>query len=222
MFEKRKLFKLFIILFLSVKLTAQGLNHIIITYNSNIQRLSQHIKDLTVTQKITLETEGMTFEEVSIIYYKGEKKAKKTLEFKGKKMPEKIPDFDWLTGYLIFEKDYKIVMIGKERVDDKKCFKIGLEPKRKNEKLINGFIWVSTDDHGIVRMEYSPLKRPSLVKEVHITHTYSKNYNGLRLLSKSIVHSVTNAIIKDIKSVTTFEYYDYKINTGIKDEIFKK
>ncbi|MEW6457213.1 MAG: outer membrane lipoprotein-sorting protein [Acidobacteriota bacterium] len=221
MFEKRNLLKLFIILFFSGRLMAQELNHVLLKYNSNIQRLSQYFKDLTVTQKITLDTEGMTFEEVSIIYYKVNKKAKKTLEFKRKKMPEKIPELDFFTGFPISEKDYKISIIGKDNIDGEECFKISLVPRRKDKTLINGFIWVSFNDYVLIKFESSPLDKPTMVKELHITQIYSKNPDGIWLPSKRILNSIANAIIKDIKSITTFEYYDYKINSGIKDEIFK-
>jgi outer membrane lipoprotein-sorting protein len=217
-----KTFKFIFFLFIfKFFVEAQGLEEIISLYNSKISKFKEEILDLEVTQKITVETEGMTFEERAIIYLKGDKKAKRIIEVKGKKMPEKIPDWEWILGPKISEKDYFISLLGEEKVEDEECFKICLKPKRVDDKLINGFIWLSKDDHGILKMENTPLKKPSLVKELHIIHLYSKSKEGIRFLQKRTVYSTVKAIFKDVKSITNFEYTKYKVNLGLKEEIFK-
>jgi outer membrane lipoprotein-sorting protein len=218
----KNMFKLISVLFILESFgLAQNLDEIISNYNANISKAKKLISDLEVTQRITLETEGMVFEEKAIIYYKDGKRAKKTLEVKGKKMPEKIPEFDWLLGYSISQKDYNFSLAGDEKVGEEECFKIALKPTKEDEKLINGFIWISKEDYGIVKLENSPLKNPRMVKKSHIIHIYSKSKEGIRFLQKRIVKSVVNAIVKDVESLNIFEYTDYKINTGLKDELFK-
>lgn len=202
-------------------LYCQEVDQIILNLNSQIKKSHDFIKDLTVKQTIILETEGMRFEEVSILYYKDDKKAKKTIEVKGKKMPEKLPDFDFFRGRILDEKDYEISLTGVEKIEGDECFKLSLKPRSMDEKLINGYLLVSTKDFGIVKYESYPLKKPSMVKELQIIQFYLKNQDGIWLPSKRVVNSLTNAIIKNVKSITIFEYTDYKINSGLTDEVFR-
>ncbi len=207
----RAIISIISVLFLFSSVFGEELGEIIKNYNNRIQEKISKIENLSVIQKIVVETEGMTFEETSLIYYKEGKWTRKKIESKGKEMPERLPTMQWLMGFPVSEKDYNIVYKGKETIENLECFKIELKPKRTEGALINGYLWISAD-YDIVKIENKPLKRPRGVKEIEVIYLYS-NHDGSMLLSKRVLNSVVNAIIKDVKSITTFSYSDYKINS---------
>jgi hypothetical protein len=57
--------------------------------------------------------------------------------------------------------NYSFSYLGTEYCAERKCYRLGITPKRKEKYLIQGDMWVDAEDWGIVRVQGSPSKRPS-------------------------------------------------------------
>ena len=59
--------------------------------------------------------------------------------------------------------NYSFSYIGQELRDGRKCYRLGITPRRREKYLIQGQIWIDAEDWRIVRVIGSPAKRPSLL-----------------------------------------------------------
>jgi hypothetical protein len=103
--------------------------------------------------------------------------------------------------------NYEFRMIGQESVGNRTAFAIEVTPKRRDQYLFAGRIWVDAEDYALVRAEGNPAKNPSFwTKHVHFVHTYQKNGPFWFPLC---TESVTDARIFG-RTDLTIEYFDYK------------
>jgi len=71
--------------------------------------------------------------------------------------------------------NYEFHMVGLEPIDGRSAYVIDITPKRHEERLFQGRIWVDAQDYALVRAEGKPAKNPSFwVRSVHFVHTYQK------------------------------------------------
>jgi hypothetical protein len=71
--------------------------------------------------------------------------------------------------------NYRFSYLGQEECDGRKCFRLGITPRRKNKYLIDGEIWVDAEDWGIVRIQGSPAVRPSFwTRQTRIDRRYKR------------------------------------------------
>lgn len=61
----------------------------------------------------------------------------------------------------ITRENYNFQWLGEESLDGKRCYLLGLNPKREDKDLIKGKIWVDAETYNIRRLEGSPVKNPS-------------------------------------------------------------
>ncbi len=71
--------------------------------------------------------------------------------------------------------NYEFHMVGSEPVAGRPAYVIDVKPRRDEERLFAGRIWIDAADHALVRAEGSPAKTPSFwISSVHFVHTYHK------------------------------------------------
>ena len=77
--------------------------------------------------------------------------------------------------------NYSFSYIGQELCDDRKCYRLGITPRRREKYLIQGQIWIDAEDWSIVRIQGSPAKRPSFwTRQTQIDRRY-KRIDGMWL-----------------------------------------
>jgi hypothetical protein len=71
--------------------------------------------------------------------------------------------------------NYDFRFIGEEAVNDRRCFVLGLFPKRKQKTLLRGNVWVDVDSYLLHRMEGEPAQSPSWwLRDVQIAFSYGE------------------------------------------------
>ena len=79
------------------------------------------------------------------------------------------------TSYDVLPDNYVFRVLGVEPCGDRKCFRLSLTPKRKDKFLLEGFVWVDTEDYAIAKVQGSPSKRPSFwTLRTEVTRTYRR------------------------------------------------
>jgi MucB/RseB family protein len=108
--------------------------------------------------------------------------------------------------------NYEFKMVGQENVGDRPAYAIDVTPKRHDQYLFAGRIWVDAEDYALVRADGNPAKNPSFwTKHVHFVHTYQKNGPFWFPVSTD---SITDARIFG-KTDLTIKYFDYKANAAL-------
>jgi len=76
--------------------------------------------------------------------------------------------------------NYEFHMVGTEVAGVRPAYAIDITPKRHEERLFEGRIWIDAEDYALVRAEGKPAKNPSFwTKSVHFVHTYSEERPAL-------------------------------------------
>jgi hypothetical protein len=102
--------------------------------------------------------------------------------------------------------NYDFHLMSVALLDGRTAYMIDIVPKRREERLFEGRIWVDTRDYALVRAEGRPAKNPSFwTRKVQFTHTYQKN--GPFWFPAS-TKSVTDVRIFGSTSLT-INYFDY-------------
>jgi len=108
--------------------------------------------------------------------------------------------------------NYEFKMVDQENVGDRQAYAIDVTPKRRDQYLFAGRIWVDAEDYALVRADGNPSKNPSFwTKHVHFVHTYQKNGPFWFPVS---TESITDARIFG-KASMTIEYFDYVPTTQV-------
>jgi MucB/RseB N-terminal domain len=103
--------------------------------------------------------------------------------------------------------NYEFQMIGREQVGERPAYVIEVTPKRRDQYLFAGRIWVDGEDYALVRAEGHPAKNPSFwTKHVNFVQSYQKAGPFWFPLS---TESITDARIFG-RTDLTIEYFDYK------------
>ena len=78
-------------------------------------------------------------------------------------------------AYDILPDNYLFRVLDVENCGDRQCFRLALSPKRKNKFLLEGFVWVDTEDYGIAKVQGSPSKRVSFwTLRTEVTRSYKR------------------------------------------------
>jgi len=106
--------------------------------------------------------------------------------------------------------NYQFHMAGTEMLGGRPAYAIDITPKRHEERLFEGRIWIDAEDYALVRAEGKPAKNPSFwTKSVHFVHSYQKS--GLFWFPAS-TDSVTDVRIFGSTNLT-INYFDYAPNS---------
>ena len=105
--------------------------------------------------------------------------------------------------------NYEFHMAGTELLGDRMAYVIDVVPRRHEERLFEGRIWIDAQDYALARVEGKPAKNPSFwTSSVHFVHTYQKS--GPFWFPAS-TESVTEVRIFGSTSLT-IHYFDYTPN----------
>ena len=109
----------------------------------------------------------------------------------------------------ITSENYEFRMVRTALLNDRMSYLIDIVPKRREENLFAGQIWIDAQDYALVRAEGRPAKSPSFwVRSVHFVHTYQKSGQFWFPLS---TESVTEVRIFGATSLN-INYFDYTPN----------
>src|SRR5438309_3856573 len=72
--------------------------------------------------------------------------------------------------------NYQLNLAKTELLGDRMAYVIDVVPRRHEERLIEGRIWIDAQDYALARVEGKPAKNPSFwTSSVHFVHTYQKS-----------------------------------------------
>jgi hypothetical protein len=78
-------------------------------------------------------------------------------------------------SYDIVPGNYVFQAVALDSCGERQCYRVSISPKRKNKFLLEGFIWVDTEDYGLAKIQGTPSKRISFwVLKTLITRTYTR------------------------------------------------
>jgi len=106
--------------------------------------------------------------------------------------------------------NYEFHIVRTALLGDRMAYVIDVTPKRNEERLFEGQIWIDAQDYAMVRVEGKPAKNPSFwTRSVHFVHTYQKS--GPFWFPAS-TESVTEVRIFGETNLT-IQYFDYTPNS---------
>lgn len=72
--------------------------------------------------------------------------------------------------------NYEFHMARTALLGDRMAYVIDVVPRRRDEHLFEGRIWIDAQDYALARVEGKPAKNPSFwIRSVHFVHTYRKS-----------------------------------------------
>ena len=102
--------------------------------------------------------------------------------------------------------NYEFQLAGTELLGDRMAYVIDVVPRRHEERLIEGRIWIDAQDYALARVEGKPAKNPSFwTSSVHFAHTYQKSG---QFWFPASTESVTEVRIFGSTNLT-IQYFDY-------------
>src|SRR5271155_2747426 len=105
--------------------------------------------------------------------------------------------------------NYEVHMAKTALLGDRMAYVIDVVPRRRDERLFEGQIWIDAQDYALAKVEGKPAKNPSFwTSSVHFVHTYQKN--GPFWFPAS-TESVTEVRVFGSTSLT-INYFDYTPN----------
>ena len=105
--------------------------------------------------------------------------------------------------------NYHLHLAKTELLGDRMAYVIDVVPKRQDERLFEGQIWIDAQDYALAKVEGKPAKNPSFwTSSVHFVHTYQKRGPFWFPVS---TESVTDVRIFGATSLT-IHYFDYTPN----------
>lgn len=106
--------------------------------------------------------------------------------------------------------NYEFHMAKTALLGDRMAYVIDVAPKRREERLFEGKIWIDAQDYALERVEGEPAKSPSFwIRSVHFVHTYQKSGPFWFPVS---TESVTEVRIFGATTLT-IHYYNYVPNS---------
>jgi len=90
--------------------------------------------------------------------------------------------------------NYDFQLLGQGMLDGRRCYLLGLDPKREDKDLLRGKIWVDAENYNIRRLEGSPVKNPSWwIHDIQILMSFA-DVDGMWL--RTFTHAVANVRFK--------------------------
>ena len=105
--------------------------------------------------------------------------------------------------------NYEFHILRAALLDDRMDYLVEVTPKRHEERLFEGRVWIDAQDYAVARIEGEPAKSPSFwIRGVHFVHTYQKSGPIWFPLA---TESTTEVRIFGATTLT-IEYFDYTPN----------
>ena len=111
--------------------------------------------------------------------------------------------------------NYKLDPRGEQQVGPFHCFVVQAIPKRKDQRLFEGKIWIDVQDFAIVRIEGHPAKRPSFWVAREFSVRQYQNIDGFWLPERD--ERLVYLRIYGTKLLTT-DHWDYVVNHSSESE----
>lgn len=90
--------------------------------------------------------------------------------------------------------NYDFQLLGEELLDGRRCYLLGLNPRREEKDLLRGKMWIDAENYNIRRIEGSPVKNPSWwIRDLHILMSFAE-IDGMWL--RTFTHAVANVRFK--------------------------
>jgi hypothetical protein len=90
--------------------------------------------------------------------------------------------------------NYDFQLLSEATMDGRRCYVVGLNPKREDKDLLRGKIWVDAENYNIHRLEGSPAKNPSWwIRDLYILISFAE-VDGMWL--RTATHAVANVRFK--------------------------
>lgn len=90
--------------------------------------------------------------------------------------------------------NYDFKLLGEEALNGRRCYLLGLNPKREEKDLLRGKLWIDAETYNILRIEGSPVKSPSWwIHDVNILMSFAE-VDGMWL--RTSTHAVANVRFK--------------------------
>ena len=110
-------------------------------------------------------------------------------------------------GIRLSPENYEFHVLRSALLDDRMDYLLEVTPKRREERLFEGRVWIDAQDYAVARIEGEPAKNPSFwIRSVHFTHAYQKN--------GPIWFPSTTESVNDVRifgaTTLTIDYFDYK------------
>jgi negative regulator of sigma E activity len=116
-------------------------------------------------------------------------------------------------GARLIPANYDFALIGTEVVAGGVAYVLEIRPKRSENYLFQGRIWVDAEDYALVRAEGKPAKKPSFwTKSIHFVQIYQRCGPAWFPLS---TQSVTEAHVFGTTDLS-IEYFDYAAEVLLK------
>jgi hypothetical protein len=72
--------------------------------------------------------------------------------------------------------NYEFHILRTALLDDRMDYLLEVTPRRREERLFEGRVWIDAQDYAVARIEGEPARNPSFwIRSVHFTHTYQKS-----------------------------------------------
>ena len=112
-------------------------------------------------------------------------------------------------GIRLSPDNYEFHILRTALLDDRMDYLVEVTPKRREERLFEGRVWIDAQDYAVARIEGEPAKNPSFwIRGVHFVHTYQKSGPIWFPLA---TESTTEVRIFGATTLT-IDYFDYKPN----------
>jgi hypothetical protein len=165
------------------------------------KKLHQHAE---MTVSVECVAEGT--KQFRVIAEKGWKPAQKQVLEKMLDAESDASSPKMLVRTRISSDNYEFQMVSKELLDGRMAYAIDIIPKRREERLFQGRIWIDAKDFALVRAEGKPAKSPSFwTRSVHFIQTYRKSGS---FWFPTSTESIAEMRIFGPTSVN-IEYFDY-------------
>jgi len=90
--------------------------------------------------------------------------------------------------------NYDFALLGEETIDGRRCFLLGMNPRREEKDLLRGKLWVDVENYNIRRVEGTPAKNHSWwIHDLHILMSFA-DVDGMWL--RTSTHAVANVRFK--------------------------
>jgi len=124
-----------------------------------------------------------------------------------------------------FKDRYEFTLMGEKRWGGNEVWIIGLKAKEESEDLINGKVYVLKSNYHIIFLDFIPAELPGVIKNASMRMIFSDQQgHWLPKRFEMEMHIKVKFLISlaDIRLKVTDRYSNYKINTGLKESLFRE
>lgn len=116
--------------------------------------------------------------------------------------------------------NYTYELLSPDTVNGLHTFVLRIKPNKKEKNLVDGKIWLHTENFEVLKLDFKPAKNPKFVKKVNMIMSFDEIQPGLWLPAELKI-DVQAGFLFIKKHLNVHEtWYDYQINVGLPDSLF--